>query len=177
MSVLNFCDKLFIIFSQTLLTNDNYYCNFATQQTTTFMKQTTFYRNQDLLSVARQIYVMAATRGRIMNISELIKATLSRQPKMHYVDFDTASAKLHAIDRHGLEAVVHTAEGRAQWSELRDQVAAAMAARRRLTFAQALTFVLHFRRPSRFYIAPNTAYKILCDNFRIGLIEFSAKRS
>lgn len=141
------------------------------------MKQTTYYRNQDLLSVARQTFVMAASRGRIMNISELIEATLRRRPKMHYVDFDTASAKLHAIDRYGLEAVVHTAEGRAQWSELRQQVAEAMAARRRLSFAQALSFVLHFRRPSRFFLARNTAYKILCSKFRIGLIEFTAKRS
>lgn len=141
------------------------------------MKQTTYHRNQDLLSVARQAFVTAASRGRIMNITELIAATLCRRPKMHYVDYDTASAKLHAIDKYGLEAVVHTTEGRAQWSELRQQVAETMAARQRLSFSQALTFVLHFRRPSRFYLSPNTAYKILCDNFRIGLIEFSAKRS
>lgn len=112
-----------------------------------------------------------------MNISELIKATLRRRPRMLYIDYDTASAKLHAIDKYGLEAVAHTAESRAQWSELRQQVADAMAARRRLSFDQALTFVLHFKRPSRFYLTPNTVYKILCANFRTGLVELSAKRS
>lgn len=141
------------------------------------MKQITYHRNQDLLSVARQTYVTSASRGRIMNITELIEATLRCRPKMHYVDFDTASAKLHAIDRFGLEAVVHTAEGRAQWNELRQQVAETMEARRRLSFAQALSFVLHFRRPSRFYLARNTAYKILCDKFRIGLVELKTGKA
>ena len=89
---------------------------------------------------------------------------------MHYVDFDTASDKLHAIRRHGLDAIVNTAEGRAKWAELGQQVDEIMAARRRLTFAQALSFVLHFRRPSRFYITRNAAYKIIAGSVRKGFL-------
>ncbi len=135
------------------------------------MKSSTKMRNADLVANARRLLAFATRRGKTMNISQLLVAALSRQPKMHYVDFDTASRKLHAIERRGLEAVVRTTLARQQWSELRDQVAEAMSTRRHLSFVQALTFVLHFRRPSRFYIAPNSAFKILNRYFRPSLVE------
>lgn len=134
------------------------------------MKQITYYRNQDLLEAARRAVSKAYRRGETINIRQLVDAALSHSPKMHYVDFDTASDKLHAIRRHGLDAIVNTAEGRAKWAELGQQVDEIMAARRRLTFAQALSFVLHFRRPSRFYITRNAAYKIIAGSVRKGFL-------
>ncbi len=135
------------------------------------MKTSTTMRTADLVANASRLLAFATRRGKTMNISQLLLAALSRQPKMHYIDFDTASRKLHAIERRGLEAVVRTPLAQQQWAELRDQVAEAMSTRRRLSFVQALTFVLHFRRPSRFYIAPNSAFKILNRHFRPSLVE------
>ena len=107
------------------------------------MKTSTKMRNADLVANASRLLAFATRRGKTMNISQLLLAALSRQPKMHYIDFDTASRKLHAIERRGLEAVVRTPLAQQQWAELRDQVAEAMSTRRRLSFVQALTFVLH----------------------------------
>lgn len=135
------------------------------------MKSSTKMRNADLVATARRLLAFATGRGKTMNVSQLLAATLSCQPKMHYIDFDTASRKLHAIERRGLESVVRTPIARQQWAELRGQVAEAMSTRRHLSFVQALTFVLHFRRPSRFYIAPNSAFKILHHHFRPSLVE------
>ena len=135
------------------------------------MKKSTMMRNADLVLCARQVLSLSVSRKQVLNLSQLIEATLSRRPKMHYIDYDRASRVLHAIDVRGLDAVVKGKMARMYWTELRDQVAEAMSSRRNLNFARALTFVLSFRRPSRFYITPNAAFKILSAHFRAGLVE------
>lgn len=139
------------------------------------MSKLTLLRNAELLSVARQELGLAMRRGQAMSMNRLIELTLAHQPTAHYIDFDTASERLHAIERHGLDAVVRKAEARGQWEELLQQVRDTMAGRRRLTFARALSFVLHFRRPSRFYLSPNAAFKILRSHFRPSLIDLGKK--
>ena len=135
------------------------------------MKKTTQMRNADLLVNARQVLSIATARGEVLNVAQLMAATINRSPKMHYVDYDRASKVLHAIESRGIDAVVGNGMARMQWEELRRQVDETMARRSKLTFSQALTFVLHFRRPSRFYITANAAFRILNRHFRTAVVE------
>lgn len=135
------------------------------------MKKLTEMRNADLIGAARQCVNLARQRGETMNFTDLIAAAEACRPKAHYIEYEAASRRLKAIERRGLEATVSSAPARRQWAELQQQVMETMAKRRKLSFSQALTFVLHFRRPSRFYLTPLAVFKIIRPYFKMVLVE------
>ncbi len=134
------------------------------------MKKLTMMRDADLVAAAKQALAAASSRGESLTVLALVRAALARQPRSHYIDFDTASKQLHRIERMGLEAAVRKPQARRKWAELQQQVAEAMATRRKLNFVQALTFVLHFRRPSSFCLGVNAAYRIIRPHIRLASV-------
>ncbi len=125
------------------------------------MKTLIQLRNEDFVRCCIDIFRNDCAMGAIRPLDTVIERALACQPLCHYLDYDSVSAKLHRIGRRGLEAEVSSPLFRAMWQELAEQVAETRQRRGRLNHAQALTFVLTFKRPSRFYISPDTAKRLL----------------
>lgn len=118
-------------------------------------------RNEEFLRRCRKMFRDDYEAGTMRPLQEIINTVMHQQPRGHYLNYETASRRLHLIERRGLEAVVTEELGRQMWTELRAQVDEVMARQKKKSFQQALTFVLTFCRPSRFYITYDTARRIL----------------
>jgi len=127
-------------------------------------------RNKHIVNfMARQV-VKAAKTGRTLTDKELIESVMTARPAMHYVSYEKASRILHLIDREGVENIdkLRTSLSvRQKWLEMYCQVKDVMGRRKKCTFGQALTFVLHFCRPSSFYVSEDTVRRLILRNFRI----------
>lgn len=93
---------------------------------------------------------------------------MATRPPGHYVEYDRASRMLRAISTG--HYVLLSATSRAQYDEIAAQVAEVRRDNSRLSFSRALSFVLQFKRPSRFYIEPDTLRRILRPHFEMRLV-------
>lgn len=117
-------------------------------------------RDAEFIAICLDIIRQHNRSGRDCRLAEVIDLALARRPRCHYVSYDHASRILHVIHRAGLTAGENRLQ-RLKWLELYNQVKAAMEGPRRLSFDKALTFVLGFMRPSRFYIERERALRLL----------------
>lgn len=118
-------------------------------------------RNEDFIRRCITIFKSDYAAGAIKPLDSVIERALGSRPHCHYLDYDTASEKLHQIRRLGIDNVVCNPEARAMWTELAAQVDEARQRSPDCSFHKALAFVLNFMRPSRFFITPDTARRIL----------------
>lgn len=125
------------------------------------MKNLTESRNAEFARRCIEIFERDYHNGCVRPLDEVLLAALAMQPHSHYLSYDTASRMLHAIERHGIDSVVSTDITKALYVELGEQVAKVMQTRRTLCFRRALSFVLNFSRPSRFYMSLDTARRII----------------
>ncbi|MDE6207938.1 MAG: hypothetical protein K2M55_09030 [Muribaculaceae bacterium] len=100
---------------------------------------------------------------------ELIDRAMAARPQQFYLSYDTARRLLKTYYDHGHEAFLY-AEKAAEVEELAAHVERAMARNRRMRLSEALTFVLHFCRPSRFYISRDSATRIIRRHFTTSII-------
>lgn len=70
------------------------------------MKKLTEMRNRDLTEAARRCAQLARQRGQKLTLGELMAAAAACRPKLHYIEYETASRRLKQIERKGLEACV-----------------------------------------------------------------------
>lgn len=119
------------------------------------------HRNADFKRRCLQIVKADYATGALRPLDSVLERAISQQPLSHYLNFDTASRRLHKIRRYGLETVVKEPLARRRWAELMAQVTEQMVRNKHMKFYQALTFVLNFKRPSQFYITPDTARRII----------------
>lgn len=141
------------------------------------MPKTTSLRNKDLIARAKHIARAEAAAGRRPNLEQLADLVRAAQPLHFYQNYDHASRMLHIIERHGEDALGAGTESRALWLDMYRQVKEVMELRKRLNFSQALTHVLIFRRPERFYISRDTARRIISPHFAAVLTENSPGRA
>lgn len=134
-------------------------------------------RDKDLLVHARQVVREMAELGQSINLNELSERVKMCQPFHFYHNYGRASQILHLIDRVGIEAVSASCETREGWLDLYSQVCHLREVRRRLTFDQAITQVLAFGRPKRFYLNATTIRRILSPYFRARLFEWTPGRA
>lgn len=118
-------------------------------------------RNADFARRCIRLYEQYYKAGISLDFNEIIDRVLVQQPHSFYVEYSTASAKLHALEHGDPEKVVKEPLAREMWMEMLVQVLQHMARHPRKTFAQALTFVIAYGRPSRFFISRDTARRIL----------------
>lgn len=126
----------------------------------TSMTTTTKARDAEFIAICLDIMRRNARSGRECPLGEVIDEALHRCPRCHYVSYDHASRTLHALERHGAPPCDSTLQ-RLKWLELYNQVKECMEGPRALPFGKALSFVLGFMRPSRFYIDPSRAMRLL----------------
>ena len=125
------------------------------------MKSLIEIRNDDFVRRCFAIYDKDLRSGERHTLESLIDRALASQPHSHYLSYDHASRRLHRIRRDGLANVYKEELAREMWGELNSQVNEVMALHPRKTFDKALTFVLNFMRPSRFYISRDTARRLI----------------
>lgn len=117
-------------------------------------------RDAEFIAICLDIIRQHNRSGHPCRLTDVIEQALSRRPRCHYVSYDHASRILHVIHRGGL-ATGRNRVQRLKWLELYNQVKETMEGPRRLSFDKALTFVLGFMRPSRFYIERERAIRLL----------------
>lgn len=125
------------------------------------MKNLTKCRNAEFARRCIEIFERDYRNGCVRPLDEVLLEALAMQPHSHYLSYDTASRKLHAIERYGIDSLVSTDITKALYAELGEQVARVMRTRRKLGFDRALSFVINFCRPSRFYMSLDTARRII----------------
>lgn len=118
-------------------------------------------RNREFIRRCIDIFERDCREATVQSLESVLDRALARQPCCHYVGYDLASRKLHLIERRGLENVVKEELAREKWREIRRQVDDVLAQNPRKTFDMALSFVLNFCRPSRFYMSRDTARRLI----------------
>lgn len=141
------------------------------------MPSNTSLRNKDLIARARHIAYKARMEGRSLTLDALAEATRASQPLHFYQNYDRASQVLHRIERCGINAIVASAENRAMWLDLYMKVEKVLATRPRLNFSQALTHVLVFGRPDRFYLQKDTVRRLISPHFMATITEIEPGRA
>ncbi|GFI14597.1 hypothetical protein IMSAGC008_02157 [Muribaculaceae bacterium] len=125
------------------------------------MNSHTKERNRDFIEVCLSIIRREQRSGKSPSLAAVVAEALSRSPRCHYVAYDRASEILHMLERSGSAGIATSNLQRVRWLELYSQVREAIDGPRKLSFDKALSFVLAFRRPSRFYIHPARAIRLL----------------
>lgn len=125
------------------------------------MKDLILARNGDFRRRCIRIFNSDYNEGAIRPLDSVLERAINTRPLCHYLSYDTASKRLHAIRRHGLTNVVKEKIARQMWAELAGQVSEIMSQHPDKSFEKALSFVLNFCRPSRFHISLDTARRIV----------------
>lgn len=125
------------------------------------MKDMTKTRNSDFVRRCVDLYESEAARGNYPPLDEILFKAIAQRPMAYYVNFDRASRQLHRIERDGLDAVAVNRLSRRMWTEMREQIDEVMRDNPGKRFDSALSYVLNFRRPSRFFINLDTARRII----------------
>lgn len=113
---------------------------------------------------AMRVLSSALKNSERLSRAQLIERTLATRPPAYFVSYEYASRVLHRIE--GAEpGAVGTSLRTGMWLELADDVRTTMSARN-LSFSKALTFVLAYRRPSRWYISAGHAATLLRGHIR-----------
>lgn len=134
-----------------------YICSIKKNQT---MKNTTIARNSEFISICLEIIRRDTASGIRPSITAVLTEAIHRQPHCHYASYEHTSRMLHLIERKGIDSIPRKLQ-RLKWQEISNQVKEAMDGPRKLPFDKALTFVLGFRRPSRFYFDTAHALRII----------------
>ncbi|MCH5221022.1 MAG: hypothetical protein J1F05_01660 [Muribaculaceae bacterium] len=121
-------------------------------------------RNEEFLRRCAAIFEREYKSGKVLPIDKIIDQVLAMQPRSHYLTYDTAARRLHKIHRLGIENVVKEDIARDMWRELQTQIDEYLAQYPKRSFHKALSFVLNYRRPSRFYISRDSARRIIAPN-------------
>lgn len=120
----------------------------------------TAQRNEEFVRRCIAHFDTCRRRGMDMPLDALVNFAVMTRPTAYFIDFDYASRELHHIMRHGASSKGNPLK-RQMFEELLSKVQAAMERPRNLDFPGALTFVLTFDRPSRYWIKPDTARRLV----------------
>ena len=123
--------------------------------------ENTAKRNHEIVCHAKRISRKAAEEGRLLSLDALIAELMHVRPSSFYVDYDRAMRVLNMIERKGIEALSDRNQTRDKWQDLHTQVVQMMKVRTRLDFGQAVTQVITFGRPMRFYLGRDAIRKII----------------
>lgn len=134
------------------------------------MKSLIENRNQEFRRRCIELFERDDRNGRVQSLDSVISRALLMQPHSHYLSYDTASRRIHRIRRYGMEHEVKEPLAQQMWEEVDRQIDEVRARFPGKTFDMALTFVLNYCRPSRFYISLDTARRIIAPNVSYRLV-------
>lgn len=93
----------------------------------------------------------------------IIAEALASQPQRYYLSFKTVSANLSRLRNSGTLASKSKANRSAtleQWRDINKAVSRYMARNKHVSLSEAITYVVNFSRPSRFFISDKKAYEL-----------------
>ncbi len=116
-------------------------------------------RNASFVRTAMNILADHMARHERITRKELILKAIAMRPPYYYVDADRAADVLNYLRCHKWPE--HPSLRQQMWMEFYNQVKEEMEGPRHLKLTKAVSFVLNFRRPSRYYITPEQAGRLL----------------
>lgn len=118
----------------------------------------TALRDQDFADCLRR--VVADSRNSGATSSRLIDLALACRPRRYYLNYATVSQTLVRLRREGLPTGPVDDHVLGRWIDINNAVNRYIALHRHATLQDAITHVITFERPSRFYIPPRRAVRI-----------------
>lgn len=125
------------------------------------MKTPLQMRNEEFRRRCVEIFNDDYRQGKFPTVDSILERAMAKQPRCFYVNYDRASRRLSQIERYGLDVAVKEEESRNMWGEIMGHVQAYLLQNPKASRCTALTFVLNFRRPSRFHISKANARRII----------------
>lgn len=124
------------------------------------MISNTQQRDRDFLAHAMRLLALCRRQGRRLTKGELAEEVLSQHPDHYYVNFSHAYEVLRIFHR-SKQPSPSSRPVQAMWNDLYAKVSARMEAFPKSTLSAALSFVLNFQRPERFYMSRRHAMALL----------------
>lgn len=116
-------------------------------------------RNQAFVRQAMAILATHMQTGERITRRQLINKALACRPPAYFTHHDKISSVLTVLARH--HCPEPKTERQAMWMEIKQRVDDLMTGPRKLNRPQAISFVLNFTRPSRYFISYVTAERLL----------------
>lgn len=123
------------------------------------MDTNTKMRNRAFAKQALAILSRHLAAGERLTRAELIDKTLASRPPCYFVSLDKVSHALHMLELH--PQPIPGSERQAMYLEISQRVRELTEGPRQLKRHQAISFVLNFMQPSRYFISPRSACRIL----------------
>lgn len=122
------------------------------------MISNTQQRDRDFVARAMRLLALCRRQGRKITKAELADEVLVQHPDHYYVSFNHAYGVLRSINRCAptSDRSVH-----AMWRDLSAKVTDRMTLFPKSRLTDALSFVLNFQRPERFYMSRRHALALL----------------
>ena len=108
----------------------------------------------------RRIVVVNQMYGRELTRDRLREEALAKTPEAFYVSYDRAAQVIGPLLGKDYKGPVGTPR-RQFWLDMAAMVREQMEAPKCLTFPKALSFVLNFRAPTRYYLSRRTADRLI----------------
>lgn len=133
----------------------------------------TIQRDADFTSKLEEIASSLRRRGIRPTPDEVIDAALMSRPRQYYLSFGYIVRRLNALRNCGFFVSPHKAPAgspRAMWYEIDSKVRAYRQRHRRSTTEEAVSHLLNFCSPDRFYISRATARRIFRRRFHVEIV-------
>lgn len=123
------------------------------------MQTLTELRNRAFVKQALAILSRHMRAGERITRRQLVEKALASRPPSYFINQDQVSIVLSAIDR--MPDFKPASERHAMWLEIRNRVRNLMEGPRKLRRHEAVSFVLNFTQPSRYFISHKTADRLI----------------
>ncbi|MDE7426743.1 MAG: hypothetical protein K2M79_02965 [Muribaculaceae bacterium] len=126
----------------------------------TFIKE----RNMSFLKTCVQL----SESGHYGSVSQVVTEALKRGPREYYVDYEHAYKRLLSLRKK--DTVPRETERDMFWAELLEKVQARQQQRPGLSLSAALSYVLAYQHPGRYFIEPLRALNLIKKYCRVNLV-------
>ena len=126
-------------------------------------KTLTQLRDDDFANSLRSVARSYGNTSDRVTPETIIAEALASRPQRYYLTFRTISVTLPRLRNSGALKTNGRSQRSAtieQWRDINDAVSRYMALHRRATLADAITHVINFSRPSRFFISEKKAQEL-----------------
>lgn len=133
------------------------------KQTNTF----TDMRNADFVRCCGALITKMKRQGKQFTPRQIVRMALDERPDGFYVSFATALKHVRRNCRKGRGAAPSQTARRGLWRDLCGCVERRMNARPGRCISEAVSHVLGYQRPERFYLSERSAMSIFTRNFKV----------
>jgi hypothetical protein len=121
-------------------------------------------RDEDFTDCLRTTLRRLRDERRYLSAEHIIAEALASRPRRYYLSYATIASRLPKLRKSGQ---LNVAEGKrvnravGQWADINSAVDRYLSRHKRAKVAEAITYVVNFERPSRFFIPDKRARELL----------------